>query len=77
MNNETKPCPACNTQPYVGYLGIAWVAQCRNRDCPQPEATNGISGMSRHSVINQWNQVIVPSVKNTIEKEYAAENHRL
>ncbi len=65
-----KPCPACNAAPHIYYNDIVWRCECRNRDCPSVEATTGISGIARHNVINNWNNVICPSVINQLREEY-------
>lgn len=68
--NSPKPCPSCKHLPYVGFNDLVWICQCRNRACLSVEATVGVSGMAEHIVVNNWNNVIVPSVENSMREEY-------
>jgi len=70
MSQELKPCPACHTKPHMYFNDVVWRVECRNRACPSAEATTGISGISRHTVVNNWNCVVVPSVENEQKETY-------
>jgi hypothetical protein len=72
--NEMKPCPACGTSPHIYFNDVVWRAECRNRACTSAEATTGISGIAKHNVINNWNNVICPSVTNSLQEEYEQQN---
>jgi len=68
--NNLKPCPACNASPHLYYNDIVWRVECRNRACTSEEAMRGISGVAHHNVVNNWNNVICPSVLNSIVESY-------
>lgn len=67
---ETKPCPACQNIPCVQFNNIVWQCYCANPRCSSQEATTGASSVARHTAIQIWNSVIVPSVTNTIIELY-------